>query len=180
MQRVREITWFERELMAKKIIHENPGCVKYPEKIRSIVDREMAALYQEKYNELTGKTQPQGVVKDITANTKRTSNSQGVKKNWKDKELTDKIKTLNEWEDIGWFKPLRTEMSVDDNCQRYYNTMYSGSRDSELQKELKRKQLLRPLVSKGTAILKEEEKIREKIAMNRILNADDEQIIDFM
>ena len=164
MQRVREITWFERELMAKKIIHENPGCVKYPEKIRSIVDREMAALYQEKYNELTGKTQPQGVVKDITANMKRTSNSQGVKKNWKDKELTDKIKTLNEWEDIGWFKPLRTEMSVDDNCQRYYNTMYSSSKYNELQKELKRKQLLRPLVSKGTAILKEEEKIREKIA----------------
>ena len=162
MQRVREITWFERELMAKKIIHDNPGCVKYPEKIRSIVDREMAALYQEKYNELTGKPQQ---CKDNSM--KRTSNSQSVKKNWRDTELTDKIKTLNDWEDIGWFKPLRTELSVghaDDDC-RYYNTMYS-SRDkyNALQATLKRKQLLRPLVSKGTAILKEEEKIREKIA----------------
>jgi hypothetical protein len=121
----------------------------------------MAALYQEKYNELTGKTQLQSGI-----NTKRTSNSQGVKKNWKDKELTDKIKTINEWEDIGWFKPMRTEMSVDDNCQRYYNTMYASSKDkyNEMQMNIKRKQLLRPLVSKGTAILKEEEKIREKIA----------------
>lgn len=157
MKRVRELTWFERELMAKKVMHDNPGCIKYPEKIRSIVDREMASLYNDKYNELTGKS---------PFNQKRPSNSQSVKKNWKDKELTDKIKTLNEWEDIGWFKPLRTELSVGhENDYQYYNTMYSSrEKYNELKAKMKRQQLIKPLVYKGTAVLKEEEKIKDKIA----------------
>ena len=90
MQKVKDLTWLEREKITKKVLHNNPGCALFPEK----------------------------------------------------------IKTLQEWKDIGWFKPISTEAG---------SPRIKG-------KEAIRRELLKPLVTKGTSIMKEEENIKTKIA----------------
>ena len=135
MQKVKELTWFEREKVAKKVLHENPGSSLYPEKINSLINKQMSNIYKEKYNELTGKT-------------KRINTAENIRKDWKDEELTEKIKTLQEWKDIDWFKPIQTEKG---------SPRIQG-------KAAIRRELLKPLVTKGTSILKEEENIKARIA----------------
>ena len=95
----------------------------------------MSNIYKEKYNELTGKT-------------KRINTAENIRKDWKDEELTEKIKTLQEWKDIDWFKPIQTEKG---------SPRIQG-------KAAIRRELLKPLVTKGTSILKEEENIKARIA----------------
>ena len=135
MQKVKDLTWLEREKITKKVLHNNPGCALFPEKINSLINKEMYNTYREKFNELTGKA-------------KRSGTADNIKKDWKDDELTDKIKTLQEWKDIGWFKPISTEAG---------SPRIKG-------KEAIRRELLKPLVTKGTSIMKEEENIKTKIA----------------
>ena len=60
----------------------------------------------------------------------------------------EKRKTLQEWKDIDWFKPIQTEKG---------SPRIQG-------KAAIRRELLKPLVTKGTSILKEEENIKTRIA----------------
>jgi hypothetical protein len=130
MKKVKEITSLEREKVIKKILHENPGNEKFFEKINSLTNKEMAQTYQEKFNELTGKS------KNLT--------QKNFKKSWKDEELIDKVKTLNNWNNIKWFKPYKEKEDLND-------------------KSFNKRELLKPLVTKGSQIVKEEDKIKAKL-----------------
>ena len=129
MRKVKEITSLERERILKKVIQENPASCE--EKINLLTDRQMYNTYQDKFNELTGKS-------------KSLTQKNFFKKDWKDEELVDKIKTLNNWKNIKWFKPFKGENDYND-------------------KNFKRRELLKPLVTKGCAIAKEEDNIKTKL-----------------
>ncbi len=129
MRKVKEITSLERERILKKVIKENPASCE--EKINLLTDRQMYNTYQDKFNELTGKS-------------KSLTQKNFFKKDWKDEELVDKIKTLNNWNNIKWFKPFKGENDYND-------------------KNFKRRELLKPLVTKGCAIAKEEDNIKTKL-----------------
>ena len=129
MRKVKEITSLDRERILKKVIKENPASCE--EKINLLTDRQMYNTYQDKFNELTGKS-------------KSLTQKNFYKKDWKDEELVDKIKTLNNWNNIKWFKPFKGENDYND-------------------KNFKRRELLKPLVTKGCAIAKEEDNIKTKL-----------------
>ncbi len=129
MRKVKEITSLDRERILKKVIKENPASCE--EKINLLTDRQMYNTYQDKFNELTGKS-------------KSLTQKNFFKKDWKDEELVDKIKTLNNWNNIKWFKPFKGENDYND-------------------KNFKRRELLKPLVTKGCAIAKEEDNIKTKL-----------------
>ena len=75
MRKVKEILSLERERVTKKILHDNPGNEKFFEKINSLTNKEMYHTYQEKFNELTGKS-------------KSLTQKNFFKKDWKDEEKT--------------------------------------------------------------------------------------------
>ena len=129
MRKVKEITSLDRERILKKVIKENPASCE--EKINLLTDRQMYNTYQDKFNELTGKS-------------KSLTQKNFFKKDWKDEELVDKVKTLNNWKNIKWFKPFKGENDYND-------------------KNFKRRELLKPLVTKGCAIAKEEDNIKTKL-----------------
>ena len=129
MRKVKEITSLDRERILKKVIKENPASCE--EKINLLTDRQMYNTYQDKFNELTGKS-------------KSLTQKNFYKKDWKDEELVDKVKTLNNWNNIKWFKPFKGENDYND-------------------KNFKRRELLKPLVTKGCAIAKEEDNIKTKL-----------------
>ena len=129
MRKVKEITSLERERILKKVIQENPASCE--EKINLLTNKQMYNTYQEKFNELTGKS-------------KSLTQKNFFKKDWKDEELVDKVKTLNNWKNIKWFKPFKGENDYND-------------------KNFKRRELLKPLVTKGCAIAKEEDNIKTKL-----------------
>ena len=129
MRKVKEITSLERERILKKVIQENPASCE--EKINLLTNKQMYNTYQDKFNELTGKS-------------KSLTQKNFFKKDWKDEELVDKIKTLNNWNNIKWFKPFKGENDYND-------------------KNFKRRELLKPLVTKGCAIAKEEDNIKTKL-----------------
>ena len=131
MRKVKEILSLERERVTKKILHDNPGNEKFFEKINSLTNKEMYHTYQEKFNELTGKS-------------KSLTQKNFFKKDWKDEELVDKVKTLSNWKNIKWFKPFKGENDKND-------------------KNFKKRELLKPLVTKGSAIAKEEFNIKAKL-----------------
>ena len=137
MGRVKDLTWIERDKKTKEIISKIPKTLRFPEKIKGLVDKAMQNTYEEKYNEITGKAKS------------RSNTTESNKKEWKDDELAFKVKTLSEWNDTNWFKPIRTEASLSPNKQK--------------RKEYFTRELLKPLVSKGTKILKEEEAIKHKL-----------------
>ena len=131
MRKVKEILSLERERVTKKILHENPGNEKFFEKINSLTNKEMYHTYQDKFNELTGKS-------------KNLTQKNFFKKDWKDEELVDKVKTLTNWKNIKWFKPFKGENDKNDH-------------------NFKKRELLKPLVTKGSAIAKEEFNIKAKL-----------------
>lgn len=55
MQKIKDDTFIERENTEKMVKYKNPGCDKYPEKINSLVFKEMYNTYRYKYNEVTGR-----------------------------------------------------------------------------------------------------------------------------
>lgn len=140
MQKVKELTWIERENIAKDILHNNPGSKEDSEKINSLIGKEMYNTYRTKYNELTGRIKTKAQISN--------------KVDWKDDDITDRIMTITEWRDIKWFKPMYSDSQLTRNTDR----------EKEKEKdELKMKELLKPLVPKASIIKKEEENIKEKI-----------------
>ena len=92
MQKVKDLTWLEREKVLKNLIHNYPR--NYPEKINSLANKELKELYNEKFNELIGKKK-----NFIIEN----------KKHWNDDEITEKIILINNWNNIDWFKPSKKD-----------------------------------------------------------------------
>ena len=92
MQKVKDLTWLEREKIIKNLVHLYPR--NYPEKINSLANKELKELYNEKFNELIGKKK-----NFIIEN----------KKHWNDDEITEKIILINNWNNIDWFKPSKKD-----------------------------------------------------------------------
>ena len=92
MQKVKDLTWLEREKVLKNLVHLYPR--NYPEKINSLANKELKELYNEKFNELIGKKK-----NFIIEN----------KKHWNDDEITEKIILINNWNNIDWFKPSKKD-----------------------------------------------------------------------
>ena len=131
MKKVKEDSSLERERVMQKIIHDNPGLEKNVEKINSLVEKAMSETYKEKFNYIIGKN-------------KRSNTAESYKKNWKDEELVEKVNTINNWNNVSWFKPLKNDK------EDFYD------------KTFKKRELLKPLVSKGNEIKKEEHNIHLK------------------
>ena len=130
MQKVKDLTWLEREKVLKNLVHLYPR--NYPEKINSLANKELKELYNEKFNELIGKKKRLHTIEN--------------KKHWKDDEITEKIQTISNWNNIKWFNPISLDY---DEKNETYN-------------DFKRRKLLKPLVNKGLSIMKEEENIKNK------------------
>ena len=67
---------------------------------------------------------------------KKEINNEKKRSHWKDDELMDKIELVNNWKNINWFKPNKT-----------YNP------------EMKKREILKPLVNNKEKILKEKDKL---------------------
>ena len=138
MQKVKELTWIEREKTKNEVLKDNPANCNCIEKINSLIDKKLYNTYKDKYKELTDKSKKTGI-------------SDNSIKHWKDEEIVEKMKTLSEWKDIDWFK------SYESNNENKRNYSYSHN-ESNIRREL-----MKPLVSNGTAIFKEEEKIIQNL-----------------
>ena len=132
MKKIKEDLFLEREKVLNKMKKENPRDEHNLDKLNSLVEKEMNETYKEKFNIIMGKK-------------KRSNTAESYKKNWKDEELVEKVNTINNWNDVNWFKPLKNEE------EDYYD------------KTFKKRELLKPLVSKGNDIIKEENNLHLKI-----------------
>ena len=132
MKKIKDDLFLEREKVLKKIKKENPRDEHNIEKLNSLVEKEMNDTYKERFNIIMGKK-------------KRSNTAESYKKNWKDEELVEKVNTINNWNNVNWFKPL-----INDE-EDYYD------------KTFKKRELLKPLVSKGNDIIKEENNLHLKI-----------------
>ena len=141
MDKVKELTFIEKENVEKKVQKENPGLLpRYPEKINALVFKGLSDTYKDKYKELTGKLSKEELKKrQIEQN----------KFKWTDADLANKITAINKLDKSGILR-----LDLDKN-----NT---AIRISQSQKKDERNILL-PLVVKGTEIEREEEKIKEKL-----------------
>ena len=118
MQKVKDLTWLEREKIIKNLVHLYPR--NYPEKINSLANKELKELYNEKFNELIGKKK-----NFIIEN----------KKHWNDDEITEKIILINNWNNIDWFKPSKKDFDEK-------NETFSDFKKRKLLKALVDKSLL--------------------------------------
>lgn len=134
MKKVKELTALEKIDVEKMVKYKNPG-TRYQEKIDALVFKEMYNRYKYKYNELTGNLSKEEIKKK-----QREEN----KFHWKDEDLINKIVAVNDLKDTNWFKPE-----------------YTNERLCRSQDKLKR-ELLKPLVIKGTEIHDEEDRLKEK------------------
>ena len=147
MQKIKEDTFIERENTEKLVKYKNPGSDKYPEKINSLVFKEMYNTYRYKYNEATGRLSKEELKKK-----QREKN----RFKWSDVDLANKILAVNK---------LTGEKFFDKEGSKTVNRefMRSKNRSSYCQESTRNNSYLFPLVSKGTDIHLEEEKIKEKL-----------------
>ena len=147
MQKIKEDTFIERENTEKLVKYKNPGSDKYPEKINSLVFKEMYNTYRYKYNEATGRLSKEELKKK-----QREKN----RFKWSDVDLANKILAVNK---------LTGEKFFDKEGTKTVNRefMRSKNRSSYSQESTRNNSYLFPLVSKGTDIHLEEEKIKEKL-----------------
>ena len=181
MQKIKENTFIEREQAEKKVKYKNPGCDKYPEKINALVLKEMYTTYKNKYNETVGKLNRDELLK---------KQKQKNRFKWFDTDLSNKIYALNELTGEKFVEKSKDDENLTNiNNSNNYNTINFDSRfdnrsfglesyhlqnksnfrnlkESYSQEHNRRRRnrwYLAPLVSKGTEINNEEEKIKEKL-----------------
>ena len=181
MQKIKENTFIEREQAEKKVKYKNPGCDKYPEKINALVLKEMYTTYKNKYNETVGKLNKDELLK---------KQKQKNRFKWLDTDLSNKIYALNELTGEKFVEKSKEDENLTNiNNSNNYNTVNFDSRfdnrsfglesyhlqnksnfrnlkESYSQEHNRRRRnrwYLAPLVSKGTEINNEEEKIKEKL-----------------
>ena len=147
MQKIKDDTFIERENTEKMVKYKNPGCDKYPEKINSLVFKEMYNTYRYKYNEVTGR-----LSKEELKRKQREKN----RFKWSDVDLANKILAVNK---------LTGEKFFDKEGSKTVNREFlrTKNRSSYSQESTRNNSYLFPLVSKGTDIHLEEEKIKEKL-----------------
>ena len=147
MQKIKDDTFLERENTEKMVKYKNPGCDKYPEKINSLVFKEMYNTYRYKYNEVTGR-----LSKEELKRKQREKN----RFKWSDVDLANKILAVNK---------LTGEKFFDKEGSKTVNREFlrTKNRSSYSQESTRNNSYLFPLVSKGTDIHLEEEKIKEKL-----------------
>ena len=160
MDKVRELTFLERENVEKDVKKKNPGMEKFPEKINALVFKDLYRTYRDKYNELTGNLSKEEL--------KKLQMEKKVFK-WKDRDLANKITAINKMTNTGIFddnkmisnykKKQKNDIDIQlANSQSTKNTLHrSQSLDNTTQN------ILLPLVIKGNDICKEEIKIEEKL-----------------
>ena len=141
MDKVKELTFIEKELAEKKVIKNNPGILsRYPEKINALVFKELNETYKDKYKELTGKLSKEELKKrQIEQNRFK----------WTDTDLANKITAINKLRNSGI---LNLEMDKNSSAIRLSKSQNRGKRN-----------ILLPLVVKGNEIEREEDKIKEKL-----------------
>ena len=180
MQKIKENTFIEREQAEKKVKYKNPGCDKYPEKINALVLKEMYTTYKNKYNETVGKLNKDELLK---------KQKQKNRFKWFDTDLSAKIYALNELTGEKFVEKSKDDENLTNINNNNYNTINFDSRfdnrsfclesyhlqnksnfrnlkESYSQEHNRRRRnrwYLAPLVSKGTEINNEEEKIKEKL-----------------
>lgn len=181
MQKIKENTFIEREQAEKKVKYKNPGCDKYPEKINALVLKEMYTTYKNKYNETVGKLNKDELLK---------KQKQKNRFKWFDTDLSNKIYALDELTGEKFVEKSKEDENLTNiNNSNNYNTVNFDSRfdnrsfglesyhlqnksnfrnlkESYSQEHNRRRRnrwYLAPLVSKGTEINNEEEKIKEKL-----------------
>ena len=159
MDKVKEITIFDKENVEKTVKKNNPGMEKYPEKINALVFKELYGTYKDKYNELIGNLSKEELKK------------RQMEKNrfkWKDIDLVNKITAINKMTNTGIFDDIKI---INDNKKNKNQTDIKLSNSQSTKNTLHRSQslshttnsILLPLVIKGNDICKEEEKIEEKL-----------------
>ena len=159
MDKVKEITIFDKEKVEKTVKKNNPGMEKYPEKINALVFKELYGTYKDKYNELIGNLSKEELKK------------RQMEKNrfkWKDIDLVNKITAINKMTNTGIFDDIK---KINDNKKNKNQTDIKLSNSQSTKNTLHRSQslshttnsILLPLVIKGNDICKEEEKIEEKL-----------------
>ena len=148
MEKIKEDTFIEREDAEKKVKYKNPGSDKYPEKINALVLKEMYNTYKYKYNEITGR-----LSKEELKRKQREKN----RFKWSDADLANKILAVNK---------LTGEKFFEKEGSKTYNMkgfIKNKNRSSYSQESGRNTNYLLPLVSKGTEIHLEEEKIQEQL-----------------
>ena len=148
MEKIKEDTFIERENAEKKVKYKNPGSDKYPEKINALVLKEMYNTYKYKYNEITGKLSKEELKKK-----QREKN----RFKWSDADLANKILAVNK---------LTGDKFFDKEGSKTFNKrsfLKNKNRSSYSQESGRNTNYLLPLVSKGTEIHLEEEKIKEHL-----------------
>ena len=159
MLKIKEDTFIEREKAEKLIKYKNPGAAKYPEKINSLVLKELYNTYKNKYNEITGNL------------SKKELKKQQREKNrfkWTDIDLVNKIIAINNLKNSGLYSTISEYNNFknitkrkkpfsfsQDKLDTNYLTINNNSKDND--------RYLYPLVSKGNEINIEEQVIQEKI-----------------
>ena len=140
MDKVKKLTFLERDNVEKKVIYNNPGLEKYPEKINALIFKDLQSTYDEKYKEITGKLSKEELKKIQFGNNFK----------WKDNDLVNKIIAINKLKSSGL---LGNEKIPKNN---YTNRLCKSQQKAG-------KNILLPLIIKGNEIEKEEEKIKDKI-----------------
>jgi hypothetical protein len=148
MEKIKEDTFIERENAEKKVKYKNPGSDKYPEKINALVLKEMYNTYKYKYNEITGR-----LSKEELKRKQREKN----RFKWSDVDLANKILAVNKLTGEKFFEKQGSKTY---NARSFLN---NGARPSYSQESRRNPSYLLPLVSKGTDIHLEEEKIQEQL-----------------
>ena len=183
MQKIKEDTFIEREKAEKKVRYRNPGTEKYPEKINALIFKEMYNTYKNKYNEKIG---------NLSKNELMKKQKEKNRFKWFDTDLANKIYAVNELtgeklEDNSKEEENLTNINNINNTNIYKtinidskinyksfgfkyltpkNKSIRNLKESYSQENNRRdrnKNYLAPLVSKGTEINLEEEKIKEKL-----------------
>ena len=182
MQKIKENTFLEREEAEKKVRYKNPGSDKYPEKINALILKEMYNTYKYKYNEAVGKLSKNELLKKQKKNNRF---------KWFDVDLSNKIYAVNELTGEKFGEKSKEEENLKNiynniNINNYNTVDYDNklsnksfgmdnitmknkssrnlkeSYSQENQRRDRNKFYLAPLVSKGTDIYLEEEKIKER------------------
>ena len=180
MQKIKEDTFIEREEAEKKVIYKNPGSEKYPEKINALVFKEMYNTYKYKYNETIGK---------LSKNELLEKQKKENRFKWFDTDLANKIYAVNELTgekfvdkskeeenltqtyNIDNYNTINYESKISNSLlgvgsiikKNKYTRNLKESYSQENQRRDRNKFYLAPLVSKGTDIYLEEEKMKEKL-----------------
>jgi hypothetical protein len=160
MDKVKELTFLEREDVEKQVKKKNPGMEKYPEKINALIFKGLYGTYRDKYNELIGNL-PKEELK------KRQMEKRVFK--WKDIDLANKITAINKMTNTGIFDETKNISSYKKKNKNDTDIKLGSSQSTK--NTLHRSQslsrttqsILLPLVIKGNEICKEEAKIEEKL-----------------